>query len=182
MGLPKHEHLPHYTYDDYKVWEGHWELINGIPYAMTPAPSVYHQEINGNLYAELRQALHPCRHCKVLLPVDWRITEDTIVQPDLSVLCNSTDTGAFITQVPAVVFEILSPATANKDRTIKFELYESQGVEYYVIINPQQKTAEVFRLFEGRYKKVKETTTDAVAFSLTEAAGCNFTVDFSQIW
>lgn len=36
----KIEDLPHYTYDDYVTWEGRWELIQGIPYAMTPAPVI----------------------------------------------------------------------------------------------------------------------------------------------
>ena len=45
------EDLPHYTYDDYVQWEGRWELINGIPYAMTPAPSVKHQLISQNIGA-----------------------------------------------------------------------------------------------------------------------------------
>jgi len=27
--------LPHYTYSDYENWEGQWELIDGIPYAMS---------------------------------------------------------------------------------------------------------------------------------------------------
>jgi hypothetical protein len=30
--------LPHYTYEEYWLWEGRWELIVGIPYAMIPAP------------------------------------------------------------------------------------------------------------------------------------------------
>jgi hypothetical protein len=31
--------LPHYTYVEYEQWEGQWELIEGIPYAMSPLPS-----------------------------------------------------------------------------------------------------------------------------------------------
>ncbi len=34
--------LPHYTYDDYIHWEGQWEIIKGIPYAMSPAPIPAH--------------------------------------------------------------------------------------------------------------------------------------------
>ncbi|TCK06622.1 hypothetical protein [Phorcysia thermohydrogeniphila] len=36
MNLIKNSELPHYTYEDYKHWEGKWELIEGIPYAMCP--------------------------------------------------------------------------------------------------------------------------------------------------
>ena len=41
------EDLPHYSYDDYKIWEGDWELIRGIPYAMAPAASWWHQDFGG---------------------------------------------------------------------------------------------------------------------------------------
>lgn len=40
----KIEDLPHYTYDDYAQWEGRWEIIEGVPYAMSPAPTIKHQQ------------------------------------------------------------------------------------------------------------------------------------------
>jgi hypothetical protein len=49
--------LPHYTYADYKHWEGNWELIEGIPYAISPAPLPKHQYIASNLTGELRNAV-----------------------------------------------------------------------------------------------------------------------------
>ncbi len=36
---------PHYTYDDYCQWEGRWELIEGMPYAMSPLPVPDHQDV-----------------------------------------------------------------------------------------------------------------------------------------
>jgi len=45
MQLTERE-LPHYTYEDYSNWEGRWELIQGIPYAMSPSPSYTHQRIS----------------------------------------------------------------------------------------------------------------------------------------
>lgn len=33
--------IPHYTYQDYEKWEGDWELIRGIRYAMSPAPKKF---------------------------------------------------------------------------------------------------------------------------------------------
>ena len=35
----------HYTYDDYKLWEGNWELMDGIAVAMSPAPMRIHQSL-----------------------------------------------------------------------------------------------------------------------------------------
>ena len=40
---------PQFTYDDYVLWEGRWELIDGMPYAMSPAPAPFHQRINFNM-------------------------------------------------------------------------------------------------------------------------------------
>ena len=80
--------LPHYTYDDYCLWEGRWEIIDGIPYAMSPAPSMRHQWITGNIIGELRNALmvSGCNSgCKVLNFVDIKITEDTVVHPDAKI-------------------------------------------------------------------------------------------------
>ena len=49
--------LPHYTYDDYCQWEGRWELIGGIPFAMSPLPVPVHQRIGGRLFMLFEQAL-----------------------------------------------------------------------------------------------------------------------------
>ena len=49
--------LPHYTYEDYCQWEGRWELIDGIPYAMSPAPTPHHQRIGANLITEFVNAI-----------------------------------------------------------------------------------------------------------------------------
>jgi len=46
MGILEQGDLPHYTYDDYSQWEGRWELIDGIAYAMTPAPWFSHQRVS----------------------------------------------------------------------------------------------------------------------------------------
>ncbi len=42
MGYPN-KILPYYTYEDYLRWEGQWEVIEGIPYAMSPMPRPEHQ-------------------------------------------------------------------------------------------------------------------------------------------
>ncbi len=37
------KYRPYYTYENYCEWEGRWELIDGIPYAMSPLPVPAHQ-------------------------------------------------------------------------------------------------------------------------------------------
>jgi hypothetical protein len=67
----RNEDLPQYTYEDYVQWEGRWELIQGIPYAMTPAPSIGHQVISSRINWQLRNLLQDCCRCEVLPPVSW---------------------------------------------------------------------------------------------------------------
>jgi hypothetical protein len=49
--------LPHYIYDEYCKWEGRWELIEGIPYAMSPTLLPRHQWVSANIKGEIRDAL-----------------------------------------------------------------------------------------------------------------------------
>ena len=57
--------LPHYTYEEYCQWEGRWELIEGIPYAMSPTPVPRHQWISCNIKSELKDAIKKalCKNC-----------------------------------------------------------------------------------------------------------------------
>ena len=82
MSASKKEYLPNYTYDDYKKWEGNWELIYGVPYAMAPAPMIKHQAISNKIAWQLQNNLKECKACQALLPIDWKIDESTVVQPD----------------------------------------------------------------------------------------------------
>lgn len=181
MALSKMEHLPHYTYDDYINWEGKWELINGIPYAMSPLPNYEHQRINTKLLNLFSKSLELCAKCEVIMPIDWKINEDTIVQPDVSVICHERNNviGNFLNFAPSIIVEILSPATAKKDQTLKYEIYEREGVKYYIIVNPIKKVVEIFQLLNGKYVKVKETAEEAFDFELEE---CSFSLDFKEIW
>lgn len=117
--------LPYYTYADYVHWEGRWELIDGIPHAMSPSPTPKHQMISVNLSAEFRFALKSCKHCKGSQPVDYRITDDTILQPDMLVFCKPAEKG-YLDFPPALVAEILSPSSALEDRYTKYTFYEQQ--------------------------------------------------------
>ncbi|MEP6596015.1 MAG: hypothetical protein ABJA71_08705 [Ginsengibacter sp.] len=40
------KYRPHYTYDEYCQWEGRWELIEGMPYAMSLLPVPEHQRFS----------------------------------------------------------------------------------------------------------------------------------------
>lgn len=182
MSDVKHKYLPKYTYEDYKLWEGKWELIHGIPYAMSPAPRIEHQEVSGNINYQLLTLLKHCKNCKTLLPVDWKIDseeDDTVLQPDNLVICKDVK-GNFITEAPIMIFEIISPSTAVKDRFTKYNIYESQKVKYYIIVDLDIKSADVFELRNDRYEKIIEANNDAVKFDLD--TDCKIDFNFSEIW
>lgn len=171
--------LPHYTYDDYVQWEGKWEIIEGIPYAMAPSPNIEHQNISQKIAVELHNNLKECKICRALLPVDWQITEDTVVQPDNLVVCGEIKSNIKLLQTPAIIFEILSPSTKAKDRTKKYFLYEKAKVPYYIIVNPLTKSAEIYTLEDEKYDLKREATDETFVFRLET---CEINFDFSAIF
>lgn len=179
MNKPILEDLPHYTYDDYVQWEGRWELIYGVPYAMSPSPGITHQAVSQHIASQLERALENCQECNALLPVDWKIDEETTVQPDNLVVCGELEQTAYLIKTPILIFEILSKATAHKDRTTKFKLYEKEGVRYYIIVDPNENIAMVYYLRDGRYIKMLDASKDSVEFDLIK---CSIQFEFAKIW
>ena len=180
MGLLKDEYYPSYTYDEYVLWEGDWELIEGVPYAMAPAPMIKHQAISNQIARGLSEALDRCKGCQALLAVDWKISDKTVVQPDNLVICHVPMHEAYLVKAPEIVFEIFSKSTRHKDTGIKFDLYEQEGVKYYIMVDPQTSVAKIYHLnSEGKYIKVKDVSDEVVEFSLSQ---CNLIFNFSQIW
>lgn len=150
-----------YTYRDYLGWDDgeRWELIDGVPCNMTPAPSRRHQELTGELFRQLSNYLvdRPCK--AYIAPFDVRLAEagasdaevTTVVQPDIAVVC---DAGKLDERgcagAPDLIVEILSPATARKDLKEKFAAYERAGVREYWTVDPAARTVMVFRLGADR--------------------------------
>ncbi len=110
---------------------------------MTPTPGSKHKIVSNNIAWQLKENLKNCQKCKALLPVDWKISDDTVLQPDNLVICFELVEKPYITKTPSVIFEILSPSTTIKDRNIKYQIYETEGVEYYIIVNIEDKIAKV---------------------------------------
>ncbi len=163
MGQLARKEDEHFTYGDYLSWndDERWELIDGVPYDMSPAPRVAHQRILGNLHYQLFPWFidKPCQ--LFLAPFDVRLPEAdeadervaTVVQPDLLVVCDPGKLDqAGCRGAPDLIIEILSPGTAHKDLKIKFDLYERAGVREYWIVDPAERTVMLFTGDgDGRY-------------------------------
>ena len=84
---------------------------------------------------------------KVPLQLDDDV--DTIVQPDLLVVCDKSkirENG--IWGAPDLVVEILSPSTSRKDLNEKYNLYQRSGVQEYWVIEPSGKWVHPYLLGE----------------------------------
>ncbi|MBH8604890.1 Uma2 family endonuclease [Thermoactinomyces sp. CICC 10522] len=162
MKSPAYETNTRYSYRDYLSWDPdeRCELIDGLPYNMTPAPSSKHQEILGNIFVLFYQYLSGKR-CKVYLaPFEVRLSEKeedehtfNVVQPDLSIICDPRKIDERGCKgSPDLIVEVLSPGIAAKrDKTDKFELYQKYKIKEYWIVDPFNENVEVFLLENNRF-------------------------------
>lgn len=156
-----------YSYADYLSWpdDERWEIIEGRPYIMEPAPARRHQKILRELSYQFQSFLKDKR-CEVYFaPFDVRLPGKsladeeiyTVVQPDLAVICDpkKLDEKGCLGS-PDLVVEILSPSSASRDIKEKFDLYEKHRVKEYWLIHPEEKILEIsFLDKDGDYGRPK---------------------------
>lgn len=171
--------LPYYTYEEYCQWEGRWELIEGIPYAMSPAPTPRHQKICANIITGLTNAIKKtgCKNCSVYNFIDIKISEDTIVQPDVLVVCKEI-TKSFLDFPAALVVEILSPSTTLKDRNSKYYLYEHYQIPYYIMVDTDKNELEIYHLNEKGKYELEVSRLHTFQFD----ADCKVEINFNSVW
>ncbi|MEW6237443.1 MAG: Uma2 family endonuclease [Candidatus Omnitrophota bacterium] len=151
--ISKRKSTEKYTYSDYLQWpdDERWELIDGKPYNMSPAPSTKHQRVAlrfGSFFDLLLQG----KSCVAFVaPTDVVLSEYDVVQPDAFVVCDrSKIKDKNIQGAPDLVIEVLSGHTAKKDRWDKKYLYKKYGVREYLIVDPEGLYAERYLLTEER--------------------------------
>ncbi|PHS41706.1 MAG: hypothetical protein COB07_01275 [Sulfurovum sp.] len=167
-----------YTANDHSHWKGDWELIYGDAYAMVPSPMVTHQLVSSNIVYALKNAVSNCSDCMVLSEIDYEVSTDTVLRPDVVLICKPIDEK--LNKTPEIIFEVLSASTTRRDETVKFDIYQREGVAYYVLVNPLEKIAKVYRLADsGSYIKQGDFSDDFYHFDISI---CTFDLNFSTIW
>lgn len=140
---------PHYLVADYQRWEGDWELWFGTAVATSPSPFGPHEravsEISFQIQSSLKNQVPRCLDRQVYTGLDWIVQPDTVVRPDLMLVCGDQPE-LHLERSPALIVEVLSESTADKDRTVKRDLYESCGVQHYLIADPLNKTLQWLEL------------------------------------
>jgi Uma2 family endonuclease len=136
----------YYTYADYLAWDTdqRYELINGEPYMMS-SPTVTHQAISGELFGQFWNFLKG-KPCQVFAaPLDVRLfprednSDDTILQPDILVVCDAAKLAdkRSCRGAPDLVIELLSPSKTDKAALLKFKQCLKAGVREYWVIDPE---------------------------------------------
>ncbi len=174
------DYLPHYTYDDYKLWEGDWELFEGIPVAMSPAPMINHQAIAGLFITKISNEIENkgCNKCFALGEEDYKLRDDIVLRPDVALICAEPN-DVYITKAPEVIIEVVSTSTAKNDENYKYHKYEAEGVNYYIIAYPEELYAIVYKLINGKFKKQGRFSEESYLF---DQAACKITINFNEIF
>ena len=173
-------YVPNHTAEEYRKWEGDWELWDGVPVCMSPSPTAKHQLVAATLLGMLQAAINEngdC-HCIVIHETDWQIDDHTVVRPDISVLYHGLPE-QFIDYPPSVIIEVLSPSTARKDQTAKRHLYERQGVAVYLLVDPDTTTVEALQLTASGY--VPTAVVDE-NIALTWEDDCSANIDLKKLF
>ncbi|MCR9296580.1 MAG: Uma2 family endonuclease [bacterium] len=172
-------YAPRYTVKDYRQWQGDWELWNGLAIAMTPSSFGRHQNVLAELLTILRLEIERqgC-HAAALSELDWIVADDTVVRPDVVVVCGEVPE-RHLESPPALVAEVLSPSTRQHDQSYKRELYAQQGVGTYLLIDPDSRKAVQLTLNStGEYELVDSTNS----LTLQLYKDCEIAIPLAQLF
>ena len=172
-----------YTESDYyNLPEGiRAELIDGKIYNQA-APSRIHQKLLGELYTVINTYIKTrngfCQVYPAPFAVKLLADQDTIVEPDISVICDHsklTDRGC--SGAPDWIVEIVSPSSTGHDYIHKLQLYAEAGVREYWIVDPMEQRIVVYHLEQEAFDVNFYTFQDQVKAGIYE----DFWIDFREI-
>lgn len=172
--------FPRYTKTDYLGWKGDWELWDGIPIAMAPSPFGRHQATVMRLGALLIAAAERVQcHATVVCELDWIVTDDTVVRPDVMLICGDPPEG-HQQEPPAMVIEVLSQGTKSNDLGYKKDLYREHGVGVYWVADPINETVQAISM--GMLASSDDPTMLVDPVRLACCKDCNIKIDPALFW
>jgi Uma2 family endonuclease len=155
-----------FTPATFKRWVEHrpvgdlnrYELASGR-IIMTPPAAWEHAEIEARIIRILGEFIATHRLGKMFgSSAGYEFPSGDTLEPDASFISRERwakgpqpRRGQFLKIVPSLVVEIISPATARRDRIEKKKVYETNGVEEYWLVDPQRREIAIFSLAERKY-------------------------------
>jgi Uma2 family endonuclease len=159
-----------FTQKEFKRWLderpasdiNHYELLRGR-IVMSPPAGWPHAPVGVNIIFAVQGFVRTHGLGLVLdSSAGYDLPSGDTVEPDISFIANDRLTagpapqlGKFVRIVPNLVVEILSPATAQKDRTEKKAVYEENGVEEYWLVDTKRREITVYTLSGKRFGRGK---------------------------
>ena len=156
------------------------ELIDGYIYYLA-VPNRKHQLIAGIIHADLlNYAFNNDRGClPQIAPVDVNLDDDdqTMLQPDVLVLCHEDRDDRYVHGAPEFVVEIISKSSRKMDTIIKLNKYLKAGVREYWIVDLYNETVTVYDFGSDDFP-TQYTFDDAVPVGIS---GGDCSIDFRRI-
>lgn len=154
-----------------------YEVIGGIVYLMSPAPSFWHQSISGELLTQLNNYLRDKPCIAIASPCDVKLWNDTIndydtVEPDIFVLCSANQIKqafekGYVEGIPDFIIEVMSPSTMKKDDGVKKDLYFRHGIREYWLVYPGDKFIKAYvRQEDGVYAEKEYYLNESINVSI----------------
>lgn len=128
-----------------------YELLEGL-LLVSPSPAERHQRVVFELGAALRLAC-PAGLRVYSAPLDVRLSERVLVQPDLIVVADGPPRDR-LDRLPLLCVEVLSPGTRGQDLVLKRRAFEAAGIPSYWLVDPEVPSLTVLELQNGRYVEV----------------------------
>jgi Uma2 family endonuclease len=130
------EDWPH-TIAEFQAWHARqperWEFIDGWPRLMAPA-SMTHTIIKNNAGFALRQALAELG-CIALVDGPQIVTDEISAIPDVVVTCALLDLATPVVAEPAIIVEVMSPASEADDTGRKWLCYQKiPSLKHYLVL------------------------------------------------
>ncbi len=165
--------------------DGLWEVVDGRA-MLVPANDYQHQSVSHSLSVEFEKGLSSLGYGYVRTTMNVHIPIDpgSSLQgfqnrvPDLVVFKKRPEKDFEVGGPPELVIEILATRRGNVERTEKLDDYARTGIGEYWIVNPFDRSVEVYILRDGEYVLRETVSTGA----LRPEAFPGLAIDLQQIW
>ena len=135
-------------------------------------------ELSATIREYIRKKQGSCHVYPAPFAVKLREDKDTIVEPDISVICDEkklTEKGC--SGAPDFIIEIVSPSNSSHDYITKLHLYADAGVREYWIVDPEREKIFVYFLEQDAFKVETYSFQDKVKVNIYD----DLEIDFKEL-
>lgn len=174
-----------WTYKDVqKLNDGNrHEVINGKLYTLA-SPNIMHQKIRKEISSQIGNYLKGKISEVYSAPLDVNFEKEAdestnFVKPDIFVLCDQTRKEKNqVLGAPTLIIEIISPGYEEREYLAKLNLYLTNKVKEYWIVNPRWRVIEKHILEKDSYINEIHGIRDKVKVGIFD----DLTIDISKVY